>query len=131
MRGFINCICTLNVLAPCYKHKVDLLLYDIKNRVGLLLHLQLNGQNLLLVNIHLTFPHNAYDRRSRLTQMKQFLHLIEAYQTKKNLLKQWSVIICEDVNGASDNDPVYQLLDTKIFSIILFCCSWEHIEMNK
>ncbi len=50
--------------------KVDLLLYDIGNRVGLLLNLEYNnGKCLLLVNIHLTFPHNAFDRRLRLTQM--------------------------------------------------------------
>lgn len=90
--------------------QVDLLLHDIGNRVGLLLHLQFNGQDLLLVNIHLTFPHNAYDRRLRLTQMKQFLHLIEEYQTKKNLLKQCSIILCGDFNEASDNDPVYQYM---------------------
>ena len=95
--------------------KIDLLLHDIGNRVGLLLHLQFNGQCLLLVNIHLTFPHNVYDRRLRLTQMKQFLHLIEEYQIKKNLLNQCSIIFCGDFNEASDDDPVYQLILQKSF----------------
>lgn len=100
--------------------KVDLLLHDIGNRVGLLLHLQFNDQYLLLVNIHLTFPHNVYDRRLRLTQMKQFLHLIEEYQIKKNLLNRCSVILCGDFNEAFDNDPVYQLMIQKSFQSSFF-----------
>lgn len=100
--------------------KVDLLLHDIGNRVGLLLHLQFHGKCLLLVNIHLTFPHNAYDRRLRLTQMKQFLHLIEEYRKKKNLYNQCSIILCGDFNEASDNDPVYQFMTQQSFQSSYF-----------
>ena len=99
--------------------KVDLLLHDIGNRVGLLLHLQFNGESLLLVNIHLTFPHHSADRRLRLTQMKKFLQLIEEYQMKKNLLDQCSIILCGDFNESSENDPVYQLVQNTFQSSYL------------
>ncbi len=99
--------------------KVDLLLHDIGNRVGLLLNLEYNGKCLLLVNIHLTFPHNAFDRRLRLTQMKKFLQLIEEYQVKKNLKNKCSIILCGDLNDACDNDAVYQLLEKQFQSSYL------------
>jgi mRNA deadenylase 3'-5' endonuclease subunit Ccr4 len=96
--------------------KLDLLLHDIGNRVGLLLNLEYNGKCLLLINIHLTFPHNSYDRQLRLTQIKKFLSLINEYQIKNNLLNKCSIIFCGDFNGASDNDPVYQLLEEQFQS---------------
>jgi len=93
------------------KDKVDFLLNDIGNRVGLLLHVEdNNGQSLLILNIHLTFPHNTFDRRLRLTQMKEFLRLLNEYRTTKNLFDQCSIIICGDFNDASQNDPVYEFL---------------------
>ncbi len=96
--------------------KVDLLLYDIGNRVGLLLHLEHDGQCLLLVNVHLTFPHNAFDRRLRLKQMKHFLQLVEEYQMKKHLKNKCSIILCGDLNDACDDDAVYQLLQQQFQS---------------
>jgi mRNA deadenylase 3'-5' endonuclease subunit Ccr4 len=98
------------------RDKVDLLLHDIGNRVGLLLNLEYNGKCLLLINIHLTFPHNSYDRQLRLTQIKKFLSLINEYQIKSNLLNKCSIILCGDFNGPSDNDPVYQLLEKQFQS---------------
>ncbi len=96
--------------------KVDLLLNDIGNRVGLLLNLQFNGKCLLLINIHLTSPYNPFDRRLRLTQMKKFLQLIAEYQLKKNLKNKCSIILCGDFNVACDNDSVYQLLEKQFQS---------------
>jgi mRNA deadenylase 3'-5' endonuclease subunit Ccr4 len=97
----------------------DLLLHDIGNRVGLLLNLEYNGQCLLLINIHLTFPHNSFDRQLRLTQIKRFLQLINEYQIKKNLLNKCSIILCGDFNSSSDNDTVYQLLEKQFQSSYL------------
>jgi endonuclease/exonuclease/phosphatase family metal-dependent hydrolase len=99
--------------------KYDLLLHDIGNRVGLLLHLQFEGKSLLLINIHLTFPHNSYDRRLRLTQMNKFLELIHEYQLKNNLLNKCSIILCGDLNAPCDNDSVYQLLEKQFQSSYL------------
>ncbi|CAF3491307.1 unnamed protein product [Rotaria sp. Silwood1] len=96
--------------------KYDLLLYDIGNRVGLLLNIEYNGKCLLLINIHLTFPHDSFDRRLRLTQMKKFLELINEYQINNNLLNKCSIIICGDFNSPCDNDPVYQLLEKQFQS---------------
>lgn len=90
--------------------KYDLLLNDIGNRVGLLLNLEYNGKCLLLINIHLTFPHNAFDRRLRLTQIKKFVEMINEYQTKNDLLNKCSIILCGDFNAACEDDPVYQFL---------------------
>jgi mRNA deadenylase 3'-5' endonuclease subunit Ccr4 len=92
------------------------LLHDIGNRVGLLLHLETKGQSLLLINIHLTFPHNSFDRQLRLTQIKEFLKLINEYQISNNLLNKCSIILCGDFNAACDNDPVYQLLEKQFQS---------------
>lgn len=98
----------------------DLLLYDIGNRVGLLLNLEYNGKCLLLVNIHLTFPHNSFDRRLRLTQIKQFLELIHEYQEKHNLLNKCSIILCGDFNSPYENDSVYQFIEKQYQSSYRF-----------
>jgi mRNA deadenylase 3'-5' endonuclease subunit Ccr4 len=96
--------------------KVDLLLNDTGKRVGLLLNLEYNGKCLLVINIHLTSPHNPFDRSLRLTQMKKFLQLIEEYQLEKNLKNKCSIILCGDFNAACDNDSVYQLLEKQFHS---------------
>ncbi len=96
--------------------KYDLLLHDIGNRVGLLLDLEINGERVLLINIHLTFPHNSFDRQLRLTQVKKFLELIHEYQLKKNLLNKCSIIFCGDFNSSWENDSVYQLLEKQFQS---------------
>ncbi|CAF1409114.1 unnamed protein product [Adineta ricciae] len=98
----------------------DLLLNDIGNRVGLLLHLEYKGKALLVINIHLTFPHNAFDRHLRLTQIKKFLDMIHEYQMKNNLLSdKCSIILCGDFNSSWDNDPVYQLIEKQFRSSYL------------
>ena len=94
----------------------DLRLNDIGNRVGLLLNVDYHGQCLLIVNVHLTFPHGDLDQQLRLTQMKEFLRLIDDYQTSKNLLDRCSIILCGDFNGPSDNDLVYQLIEQHFLS---------------
>jgi mRNA deadenylase 3'-5' endonuclease subunit Ccr4 len=96
--------------------KIDLLLHDQGNRVGLLLNLEYNGKCLLLINIHLTFPHNSFDRRLRLTQIKKFLELINEYQIKNNILNKCSIILCGDFNGSSDDDSVYQFIEKQFQS---------------
>jgi len=53
--------------------RYNLLLDDIENHIGLLLNLQFNEKCLLLINIHLTFPHNSFNDRWRLMQIKKFL----------------------------------------------------------
>jgi hypothetical protein len=38
------------------------LLNNIGNRIGLSLNIEFNGKCLLLIDIHLIFPHNSFDR---------------------------------------------------------------------
>ena len=92
----------------------NLYLNDIGNRVALLLHLKYENNPLLIINIHLTFPHHSSDRQLRIVQMNRFLHLIDEYRQSANLLdKQCSIILCGDLNSPDDNDPVYhQLIQT-------------------
>lgn len=91
--------------------KCEFKLNDVGNRIGLLLHLECNHKNILLINIHLTFPHYKFERRVRLKQMKKFLELINEYQISKSLLNKCSIILCGDFNSSYDNDDVYQLVE--------------------
>jgi hypothetical protein len=68
--------------------RYNLLLNDIENHIGLLLNLQFNEKCLLLINIHLTFPHNSFNDRWKLMQIKKFLFFNLWISIKnKNLLK--------------------------------------------
>ena len=98
------------------REQYDLRLYDIGNRVGLLLNVDYHGQCLLIVNVHLTFPHEEFDQQLRLRQMKEFLRLIDEYQTSKNLIDRCSILLCGDFNGPSDSDSVYQLIEQQFLS---------------
>ena len=100
--------------------KYELKLYDIGNRIGLLLNLEFNGKNILLINIHLTFPHHKFECQVRLQQIKNFLELIHNYQISKNLIDQCSIILCGDFNSSFHNDPVYQLIEKQFQSSYKF-----------
>ncbi|CAF1324607.1 unnamed protein product [Rotaria sordida] len=105
--------------------KYELKLNDIGNRIGLLLNLELNGKNILLINLHLTFPHYRFERRLRLKQMNKFLELIHNYQISKNLLNQCSIILCGDFNSSYHNDNVYQLVENHFQSSYKFIHGYE------
>lgn len=95
--------------------KCDFKLNDVGNRVGLLLHLRFRDKDLLLLNVHLTFPHYRFERRVRLKQIKKFLELLSDYQKSKNLLDHCSTIICGDFNSSYHHDLVYQLIERNQF----------------
>jgi mRNA deadenylase 3'-5' endonuclease subunit Ccr4 len=76
--------------------KCDFKLNDLGHRVALLLNLEFQGKSLLLINLHLTFPHHKFERRLRLKQIKKILDFIHEYQLSKNLLNQCSIILCGD-----------------------------------
>ena len=92
------------------KDKCELILNDVGNRVGLLLQLDYQGRTILLVNLHLTFPHHRFERRVRFKQMRRFLQLIDQYQHSHQLVDRCSVILAGDFNSPHPNDPVYQLI---------------------
>ncbi|CAF1241756.1 unnamed protein product [Rotaria sp. Silwood1] len=100
-------------------------LNDIGHRIGLLLNFEFNGKNILLINLHLTFPHYRFERQIRLRQMKKFLELIHNYQVSKNLLNQCSIIICGDFNSTYQNDNVYQLIEKNFQSSYKFINGYE------
>ncbi|UJR07637.1 hypothetical protein I4U23_011925 [Adineta vaga] len=95
--------------------KCEFKLNDVGNRVGLLLHLKFQEKNLLLFNIHLTFPHYRFERRVRIKQIKKFLDLLNEYQKSKNLFNQCSIIFCGDFNSSYHHDHVYQLIENNQF----------------
>ena len=92
-------------------NKCEFKLRDIGNRVGLLLHLEYQNKPLLLFNVHLTFPHYRFERHVRLKQIKRFLHLIDEYQSSRNLHNKCSIILCGDFNASYQNDPVYTSME--------------------
>lgn len=96
-------------------NKCEWKLNDVGHRIGLLLHLKFGEQDILLVNLHLTFPHYRFERRLRLKQIKKFLDLLAEYRTANDLRDRCSVLICGDFNSSYENDPVYQLIDRSRF----------------
>lgn len=94
-----------------FVNKVDLILNDIGNRVGLLVHLKMRAHHLIVVNVHLTFPHHSFDIELRLQQIKSFLDLIDKYLSSNEITSDCSVILCGDFNSCSQNDSVYQLIE--------------------
>lgn len=102
----------LNKTSPLkYHRQKNLYLNDVGNRVGLLLHLKYEKQSILIVNVHLTFPHHDFDRRLRIEQMNRFIQLIDEYRRTEHLDEtNSSTIICGDLNSPDENDPVYHQL---------------------
>jgi len=105
--------------------KCEFKLNDVGHRVGLLLHIEFNGKPLLLINVHLTFPHYRFEHRVRLKQIRKFLDLIYEYQLSKNLLNQCSIILCGDFNSSYHNDLVYQLIEKQFQSSYKFIHGYE------
>jgi len=105
--------------------KCELKLRDVGNRIGLLLHIEFNEKPLLLINVHLTFPHHRFERHVRLKQIKKFLDLIHEYQVSKHLLNQCSIILCGDFNSPYYNDSVYQLIGKQFQSSYRFIHGYE------
>ncbi|CAF3687359.1 unnamed protein product [Rotaria sp. Silwood1] len=105
--------------------RYDMKLHDIGNRIGILLNLEFNGKNILVINLHLTFPHNRFERRVRLKQMIKFLELIHKYQQANNLLNQCSIILSGDFNTTYYNDNVYQLIEKDFQSSFKFIHGYE------
>ncbi|CAM9688172.1 unnamed protein product [Chrysoparadoxa australica] len=85
-------------------------LSDHGDRVALMLHLQEQGgkgQELLLANTHLSFPHNAIDRSKQMAQIQRLTQGLEDFATKCSPLPHPDAprIIVGDLN-VEENDPV-------------------------
>lgn len=103
----------------------DLLLNNIGDRVAQLLHVELvnpfiQGRNnnnvrqeLLIVNTHLLFPHDARLCLVRLHQVYEILQNVEAYQ-KEHKLNPMPIMLCGDWNG-SKRGHVYKFLRSQGF----------------
>lgn len=102
----------------------DLLLNDIGDRVAQLVHAELlvpfsNGRNsnvrqeILIVNTHLLFPHDASLCLVRLHQVYEILQNVESYQ-REHKLDPIPVILCGDWNG-SKRGQVYKFLRSQGF----------------
>lgn len=96
-----------------------LILNDVGNRVGLLLNLDFHGRTILLLNLHLTFPHHRFERHVRWKQIRKLLNLVDEYKMTKKLSTSCTVIVCGDFNSSSMSDPVYQLVSRQYRSSYL------------
>ncbi|XP_062119938.1 uncharacterized calcium-binding protein At1g02270 isoform X2 [Humulus lupulus] len=92
---------------------------DCGDRVAQLLHVELASpvsqcrnndtrQEILIVNTHLLFPHDASLCLVRLHQVYKILQCVESYQ-KENNLNSMPIILCGDWNG-SKRGHVYKFL---------------------
>ncbi|KAI9102161.1 hypothetical protein K1719_023671 [Acacia pycnantha] len=102
----------------------ELLFNDCADRVAQLLHVKLAlpisqcsnndiGQELLIVNTHLLFPHDSSLCLVRLRQVYKILQYVESYQ-REHQLKPMPIILCGDWNG-SKRGHVYQFLRSQGF----------------
>ncbi|KAG6620908.1 Transcriptional effector CCR4-related protein [Phytophthora cinnamomi] len=98
-----------------YVESVDLV-EDAGDRVALLLHVAtkwnrarapLAQRSFLVVNSHLTFPHNAMYAGLRLNQIDRVLSAVRKYIARQQL-HDVPVLLCGDFNDY--NDPVYRLV---------------------
>ncbi|KAE8880536.1 hypothetical protein PF005_g11261 [Phytophthora fragariae] len=98
-----------------YVENVDLV-EDAGDRVALLLHVAtrwnraqapLAQRSFLVVNSHLTFPHNDMYASLRLTQIDRVLSAVRKYIARQDL-HDVPVLLCGDFNDY--NDPVYRLV---------------------
>lgn len=97
---------------------------DFGDRVAQLLHVQSVvpflpnrkgniGQEMLIVNTHLLFPHDSSLSLVRLHQVYKILQYVESYQ-RENKLKRIPIILCGDWNG-SKRGHVYKFLRSQGF----------------
>ncbi|XP_029123046.1 uncharacterized calcium-binding protein At1g02270 isoform X1 [Elaeis guineensis] len=102
----------------------DLLFNDFGDRVAQLVHVEsvvpFNqsqnssvGQQILIVNTHLLFPHDSSLCILRLQQVYKILQSIESYQ-KEHKLSLMPIILCGDWNG-SKRGHVYKFLRSQGF----------------
>ncbi|KAK9071680.1 hypothetical protein SSX86_008109 [Deinandra increscens subsp. villosa] len=99
----------------------EFLFNDFGDRVAQLLHVEVIGgfahnsvgQEILIVNTHLLFPHDSSMCLERLRQVYKILQSVEAYQ-KENNLSPLPVILCGDWNG-SKRGHVYKFLRSQGF----------------
>ena len=78
--------------------------YDFGSRVGLMLV----WDSLILLNIHLTFPHNnQYDRKIRLSQALDIKEILENHHMKTQ-------IVVGDFNGSIHDEAVSRLMSEAI-----------------
>ncbi|KAK4777331.1 hypothetical protein SAY87_017523 [Trapa incisa] len=102
----------------------ELLFNDCGDRVAQMLHVQLvapfpecrgtnMAQEILIVNTHLLFPHDAKLCIVRLQQVYKILQSVESYQ-KENKLNPMPIILCGDWNG-SKRGHVYKFLRSQGF----------------
>lgn len=100
----------------------ELLFNDCGDRVAQLLRVRARRQladphappvEMLLVNTHLLFPHNANSSLIRLRQVYKILEYLEQYKTL-NRLPPMPIILCGDWNG-SKRGQVYKFLRSQGF----------------
>ncbi|KAK4743447.1 hypothetical protein SAY87_001448 [Trapa incisa] len=102
----------------------ELLFNDCADRVAQMLHVELVApfpecqandiaREILIVNTHLLFPHDATLCIVRLQQVYKILQSVESYQ-KENKLNPMPIILCGDWNG-SKRGHVYKFLRSQGF----------------
>lgn len=84
----------------------DILFNDVGDRVAKMLLLAIRSdvpgqpsQQVLLVNTHLTFPHNEYFRRIRKREITKILGIVDEYQKRRFGDARVPVVVAGDMNG--------------------------------
>ncbi|GJP46707.1 hypothetical protein CLOM_g5959 [Closterium sp. NIES-68] len=90
-----------------------ILFNDCGDRVAQLLRLRVRGGEMLLVNTHLLFPHNANSSLIRLREVYKVLEYLEQYRQRHGL-PALPIVLCGDLNGTKTG-RVYRFLRSQGF----------------
>ncbi|CAM9169928.1 unnamed protein product [Ectocarpus sp. 4 AP-2014] len=92
--------------------QLGLSLSSIGNRVALIMHLRESGagggevgEDMILVNTHLAFPHNALDRVNQMSQIRAVTDTVEGVMVEAGLPTMTPRVVVGDLN-VEETDPV-------------------------
>lgn len=100
---------------------IGISLSPVGDRVALIMHLRSRGasgiapgEDMILVNTHLAFPHNALDRANQMMQIKSITEAVEAVVLEAGLPTMTPRVVVGDLN-VEETDPVCGHLGTNGF----------------
>lgn len=107
------------------RSKLGLSLSPVGDRVALIMHLrslvggegggaQAAGEDLILVNTHLAFPHNALDRVNQMSQIEVVTRTVEGVIREAGLPPMTPRVVVGDLN-VEETDPVCRHLGSNGF----------------
>jgi endonuclease/exonuclease/phosphatase family metal-dependent hydrolase len=93
-------------------------LCTVGDRVALLLWLQhrITGDELVVANTHLSFPHNYFDRMNQVAQMKHLIQEIDAFSARHRVSVAAPCMIMGDFNVESETPVCTHLRNSGYYS---------------